>query len=671
MEPSKPTPLTRTEQLRGGAYALLLLWLNGYIARDFFSGHTAHMNSMQGFWTALAGNSPAAWLRPSWWPYWDCGIALEAAYSPLVPWLSSLWAGLLHVPPDMALSSIAGLAYVLAPLTLFAMAWGLTRAAGPSFFASLIYSLLSPSQWLVPDGDFRWARIWEARRLFLIAVWDDAPHLLALALLPVAVLFLARALEHRRRLDYALAALSIALMAAASAFGPVMAIISGISIAAASSPRAWKRCAIEIAATGIYAYLLVMAFVPPSVLQAIAESTAAGDEERWTLGSLTAFAAALLGFTLLRYALRRAHAGERVSFFAYFAFLAGSVPLAAAYLHRRLMPQPGRYKFELELGLALIVAFAGRALLARVPASIRRAAIFLLLALAAEQIVAYRKLEKSYLFPQEVEQTVEYRASNWAAANLAGARVFFPGSIAQWANAFSSVPQLTGGSFSMATNQSQQNAEAAILFETGDQDDHAQLSLTWLEAYGVSAIAVAAAGSAEYWKPFANPAKFDALPALWSESGVTIRRVPARSASLAHVVPESAIARHPPQNPKDAAEAGRYVAAMEDPAASEASLAWKGRERILIHATFAPGQVLSIQEGYSPGWRATVAGRHAAVYKDGLGLMWLRPGCMGGCEITLEYNGGLEWWLCHALSAAALIALLLWTFARRVSDRVP
>ncbi len=637
-------------------YAALLLWLNVYIARDFFSGHTAHMNSMQGFWAALAKLGPGAWFRPSWWPYWDCGIPLEAAYSPLYPMLGAAWSAIVRVPPDMAISSIAGLAYIAAPLTLFAMAWGLTRAAGASFFAGLIYSLISPTQWIVPDGGFGWNRIWEARRLFLVAVWDDAPHMIAVALLPLAVLFLARGVERGRRLDYALAAVCMALMAMASAFGPVMALVAALALVASSADKEWKGRAAAILATGACAYLLAIGFVPPSVLRAIGESTAAGDQERWTLESLTAFAAAVLGFTILRYALRRFKIDQSISLFVYFTWIAGSVPLAAAYLHRRLMPQPIRYKFEFELGLALLIAFGGRALLNRFPTAIRRACIFVVLALAAEQLVRFRKLEKEYLFPQDVKQTVEYRAAAWAASNLPGTRVFFPGSLAQWANAFTDVPQLTGGSFSMATNQSQQNAEAAIVFETGDLDSHAQLSLTWLKAYGVGVIAAPAPGSPDYRHPFAEPSKFDSLPPVWSDQGVTLRRVPLTSDSLAHLVPETAISRHPPKTPEDAAEAARYGAALSD-----AALSWQGRDRLSIRGAFRPGDVLSIHEGYSPGWRATVSGRNPAIYKDGLGLMWLRPECAGACQVTLDYWGGWEWWICHALSVATLAALILWT----------
>ncbi len=651
-------PLSPREILRAAFYIGLLLWINLYIARDFFSGQTAYMNSMHGFWVAMARRG-SGWFHPAWWPYWDCGMPFEAAYAPLVPALTAAWAAVMRVSDVIAFSSVTGLAYLLAPVSLFLLAWGLTRAAGTSFFAALFYSLVSPTQLITPDGDFHWNRIWEARRMFLVTLWDDTPHLAALALLPLAMLFLVLAVEKRRRIYAAAAAVAIAAMAMASAFGPVMAAIAALALLSASPAGEWKRRALWIGGIGVYAYLMAMAFMPPSVLSAIRESSSVSDEEKWTLTSLAAIAAAVLGWTILRHLFRRYSVDWRMQFFAYFTWIAASVPLAWDYLHRRIMPQPGRYKLEMELGLALVAAFGARAILQRVPASIRRAIVCILLALAVEQLVEFRKLEKSYLFPVDVKKTVEYRASTWTASNLPGVRVFFPGSIAQWANAFADVQQFSGGSWSMATNQSQQNAAAAITFEPAARDPDASLSLNWLRAYGVGAIAVSGKNSAEYWKPFVDPSRFDALPALWTDSGVTIHQVPARSTSLAHVVPEAAIVKHPPKTPEDTAEASRYVAALEDPSLPAATLAWRGEGQMRIRATASPGQAISVQEGYHPGWHATVAGARREIFKDGLGLMWLRPECNGACEIVLDYTGGWELWICRVISYAAMAGLVV------------
>ena len=74
-------------------YAIGLVWLNAYICRDlFFTEYTGHMNSMQGFWTAMARLATSQWWEPGWWPYWDGGMPFEFTYAPLVPGLSALWS---------------------------------------------------------------------------------------------------------------------------------------------------------------------------------------------------------------------------------------------------------------------------------------------------------------------------------------------------------------------------------------------------------------------------------------------------------------------------------------------------------------------------------------------------------------------------------------------------
>ncbi|HKE28401.1 MAG TPA: hypothetical protein VKB88_38895 [Bryobacteraceae bacterium] len=646
---------TSAELVRAFACAAVLLWVNLYIARDFFSAHTAYMNSMHGFWAAMAKRAGAGWWRPMWWPYWDCGIPFEAAYAPLVPGLTALWAALGRISHDQAFGCVTGFFYCLGPLALFAMAWGITRAAGASFFAGLFYSLTSVTQWAAPDGQFHLDKIFEARRLFLASAWDETPHMSAVSLLPLAILFLALAIDRRRKRWYAAAALTIALMTVTSAFGAVAAGMAAACLLFVLRRERWAANTLLVACIGVYAYLMAMAWVPPSVLRAIRESAVASDQERWTLGTVTAAAILILGWSILWPLLQRWTRDWQLQFFALFAWLLFSLPFTGEMLHRPLMPQPGRYKLELEMALALALVFGAAELLKKVPVGIRRALVFLAVALTVEQIANFRKLEKMYLFPKEETQTVEYRAAVWVASNLPGKRVFFPGSMAQWANDFAGVLQFSGGSWSMATNQSQQNAQADIVF--GGGPGIREISINWLKAFGVSAVAMSGPNSQEYWHPYADPKKFEGLPVLWADSGITIYQVPSRSDSLAHVVPSQAIVARPPRNPEDGAQAARFAAALDDASLPLASLTWQGTNHIRIHTTAAPGQAISVQVGYHPGWYATVNGQRRAIYKDGLGLMWLRPECNGTCEIAMDYDGGWGLWLCRVLSYASILGL--------------
>ena len=50
------------EIFKGTIYAAVLFWLNAYICREMFVRYTPHMNSMQGFWIAMA-RSPSASVR--------------------------------------------------------------------------------------------------------------------------------------------------------------------------------------------------------------------------------------------------------------------------------------------------------------------------------------------------------------------------------------------------------------------------------------------------------------------------------------------------------------------------------------------------------------------------------------------------------------------------------
>jgi hypothetical protein len=483
-------PFSRLEWLSAAAYSLTLLWINLYICRDLFTVQTAPMSSMHGFWAAIAQWADGSWFQSNWWPYWDCGIPFEFTYAPLAPALTAMGSAASHVSHELAFQFVSAFAYCLVPLTLFLMAWFMTRAPGYSFLAGLFYSLTGPTRILVPDDSFFWRTFWDARRLFLMVLWDDTPHVLALAFLPLAILFLSLSIRRQRLIYYAAAAVSIAGATLASAFGPIMVAMAALCLLFVLRREDYKRNVLVTLGIGAYAYALSARFLPPTLLQAIRTATARGEEGNWSMGSVTALAIVTLGWVLLWHYLPRWTADWRLQFFALFAYLTSSVPMLATFLHRHLLPQPNRYRFEMELAWALLAVFAARCWIARAPRGLKLALLFLYLALAGEQVVSHRKYAKTIIQPGDLESTIEYRAAVWANQNLPGARILMPGSIAQWANAFTPVQQFTGSSWSMAYNPIQQRGFDAAFYggETPERD--ARVSLAWLKAYGVGAACV-------------------------------------------------------------------------------------------------------------------------------------------------------------------------------------
>src|SRR5262245_38331588 len=164
----------------------------------FTSPENARMNSMHGFWMSLARLADGHWFKPTWWPYWDCGMPFEYTYPPLVPGLTALLSKLTSSSIGLAYNRVSGFAYCLTPVTLYIFLWRSSRRPGMSLFASLAYSLTAPGTLLIPDAQFQLSAFWGARRFFIAAIWDETPHLFALGFFPLLILSLARSFQTRK-----------------------------------------------------------------------------------------------------------------------------------------------------------------------------------------------------------------------------------------------------------------------------------------------------------------------------------------------------------------------------------------------------------------------------------------------------------------------------------------
>lgn len=640
--------------IRAAAYFAALLSINLYICREFFWTPAASVWSMQGFWIAISERTQDAWLHPAWWPYWNCGMPFEFTYAPLLPAMTAALAAMRGVPHAVAFHSIMGAVYIAGPLTLFWAAWMMTRSAGYSFAAAILYSLTSPTQMIVPDEPISIGNFWQAWRLYVTVLWDETPHLAALALLPPSILLVWLAIRRPGWGYPAGAAVLIALATYASVFAPIAIAMASACLIACVEPRQRMEGVRRIALIAVLGYALSAAFLPPSLIRAIATSASASSAESWSAASFTAAAVLVLGWAILWPWIQRIE-DAALRFFLLFAYVTSAIPILALWPHHFFLPQPRRYRFEMEMALALALVFALRPWIEKLPRRIRVALVLVGVGLAAEQVVSYRRFAKQVLRAPDITETVEYRAATWADRNLPGTRVMLPSSLAQWADAFAPIDQFSGGSWSIAANPVQQRGFSGIL------DGDARVTLAWLKAFGVGAIAINGPQSVQYWKPYAHPLKFEGvLPVVWRDHDVTFYRVPQRSSSLAHVVPESALVRRTPTWTGDIEDLDRFTAALDDPSLPLANFRWMTRNRIGIESNSSPGQVIAIQVSYHPGWRARSNGRPIPVHRDALGLMWLE--CAGPCEITLDYTGGFELnffrWLSY-LTAAGLVAFSL------------
>src|SRR5690242_12115031 len=127
--------------------ALVLIWINAYICRQVFSiEYTGKMNSMHGFWIAMAKLATVHWYKDYWWPYWYLGMPFDYTYAPLVPGLTAAVARLVHVSAARAFQIVSGSVYCFGPVALFLMVRQLTRRTMWSFIAAVVYSLSAASE---------------------------------------------------------------------------------------------------------------------------------------------------------------------------------------------------------------------------------------------------------------------------------------------------------------------------------------------------------------------------------------------------------------------------------------------------------------------------------------------------------------------------------------------
>ncbi len=250
-----------------------------------------------------------------------------------------------------------------------------------------------------------------------------------------------------------------------------------------------------------------------------------------------------------------------------------------------------------------------------------------------------------------------------------GAENFATGSIQFWLNAFADNPQIGGGFAQGIVNPTIPMIQFGIPYTAGD----GERSAMWLRAYGVDAIVASGPATRDAFPgDFRDADKFQgALPELWRSGDDVIYGVPRRSRSLAHVVRAEHIAPRAPLNVEDVEPVLPYVGALEDDGLPIAYFEWERPNRARINAVLSGEHLISVQQSYRSGWRATAQGEPVSIRSDGLGFMILDAPCAGPCEIELVYGGGGEAGAARATSGAAFLALLGWWFweRRKISEK--
>jgi hypothetical protein len=634
------------------AAAMLIVALNlAFTGRLFFIEFTNHTGSIEAAYIAISHQ----WMRHGfdlngWWPLWYGGIPGQNTYPPLLHVVVALAGNLFGISAAYAHHAVTAAMYCLGAVTVLWLAWVLSGSRRAAILAALLFSVTSFSAWLIPNVRHDLGAVWRLRRLHILLSYGEGPHIMALTLLPVAILLLHFALTKRRPVWVVLAAMGLASVVLTNWLG-------GFALAAAAFAyllafHRWPAWA-GAAAIGLYAYLLAAPWVPPSTLRAIRTNAQwIGGDFRFGPANVAWLAGLIVGCFALDGLLRRARASGLIRFSAAFLILMGGITLLGEWFGIAVLPQPHRYHIEMELAMCLL---AGGVIAEMRPRAAHLATVVIAILAVAATIANYRFGRDLYR-PIDMRDTSEYRISRWFDAHMQGRRVYAPSAVQFWLNGFSDTSQLGGGFAQGIINNNLPGADFQIMSGMNAGEREGQIAADWFRVLGVHAVGVNGPRSTEFYKSIRNWKKFEGvLRELWRDGDDVIYEVPQRSASLARVMrPEHLIAA-PPIYATGTEEFATYLRAADDPALPDASWTWLSRSSARIAADFAPDHIVSVQMSFHPGWRATVAGIRVPTRADGLHQLVIEPKCPGRCVIDLVYDGGREMRIAQALSALSLL----------------
>ena len=139
---------------------------------------------------------------------------------------------------------------------------GLVRIAlALSHAAALAFTLTSPAEWLIRELRMGSEAHWGALRLNNLVWYGEAPHNVALAMLPLALLFLYRAIVRGGAWNMVLAGVMSGAVALTNAFGAF-----GVALGAFSMILALERGVRTVLIVGVCSYSWVSPWLPPSLI---------------------------------------------------------------------------------------------------------------------------------------------------------------------------------------------------------------------------------------------------------------------------------------------------------------------------------------------------------------------------------------------------------------------
>jgi hypothetical protein len=275
--------------------------------------------------------------------------------------------------------------------------------------------------------------------------YGEGPHIIALTLIPLAIIALRAALRRRSYSRAWIAAIAVAVVPLTNWIGAAALAVTVLAMLLALPGGRLPYTFAKAAVVGGLAYALASPWLPPSSIVDIQRNAQLVVGHYPMAGSQFLYDGLLLAVVAGVWVLfRKLRVSEILRFSTLYLLLMGGITFSGPWFGTYAVPQPERYHLEMEMGVVLFVVFAFAALCRRLPGGLRLTVGLAVFALLITQTTNARAFALRQIQPVEIQKTVEYEIARWFSDNLPGRRVFVEGSTRFWLNVFSDNPQIGG-----------------------------------------------------------------------------------------------------------------------------------------------------------------------------------------------------------------------------------
>jgi len=646
-----------------------ILAFNIYLIWPLFTGEfTTSMGSIEPIIIYHAQFIQNHFPHLSWDPTWHAGYPYRNFYNPFLPFLIAFIHSIVKtVSIPQFYRIIVASFYVFTPVSLYFLVRFLTRKNLPALISALILTLWTPAYYLIKylssfGADFGYAP-W---RLIVHLIFGEGPHIVGLALIPIAVIFFLKTLRRPSLSNYILSGLLIALVALTNTLSLLSLIVILVILTASElllgegiekAKRALKSC---LVAFGLSAFWWNWSFTKMSL------TFGTGGETNLFTNYLKFLPFLLISLSIIIVGLQGLFGRKpklQPLFIALFWFLTFFLVVYCWYFLRQiLLPQGNRYIPELELGASLLVGLGVGFLYQKIsqtkigPLSKVFGVFFVLVFLAILGILCqpYLKVSREITQPNpNIYNTSEYENALWLKNNTNGQRVYLTGSGNFWLNIFTpEVPQLRG----IADGAAQPWVRHAFYqIYYGDKEG---IALDWLKIYNVEYILVNFPGSRDAFQDFRVPEKFQGLEKVYENQGDVVYHIPLKNSDLAQIVQKTQLEGLVKPAKGDDEPIIRTIAEVYDTQAKKVEdFKWLNNQEFIVRAQLNDDEAILVQESWDPGWRAFAGDKKIKVEKDVIGNMYVTPKTKGEVEIRFVHGKTKDQWLGYLITLATIFGL--------------